>query len=201
MVVLSCVRSQAVNTGLKHHRMFMLFASKQLLLFFLGEIQFCTVSFFFFFFSSGQPHLGLVVYLIASPSPYTHNYVDATYRYSSCNAGSVVHHHHHHHQSLNLEGRWGTTDDFATSFLHFSLFSTALWDLPNSRPVHSLMLSSHLFVCLPGLLPPFTVPCKMVLARPDERETWPYHCSLRLRRSSCVPVACWMLARTLRSRK
>ena len=44
---------------------------------------------------------------------------------------------HHHHQSLNREGRWGTTDDFATSFLHFSLFSTVLWDLPNSRPVHS----------------------------------------------------------------
>ena len=32
------------------------------------------------------------------------------------------HHHHHHHQSLNREGRWGTTDDFATSFLHFSIF-------------------------------------------------------------------------------
>ena len=29
--------------------------------------------------------------------------------------------------SLNCEGRWGTTDVFATSFLHFSLFSTALW--------------------------------------------------------------------------
>ena len=70
--------------------------------------------------------------------------------------------HHHHHQSLNREGRWGTTDDFATSFLHFSLFSTALWDLPNSRPVRSLMLSSHLFLCPPCLLPPFTVPCKMV---------------------------------------
>ena len=55
--------------------------------------------------------------------------------------------HHLHHQSLNREGRWGTTDDFATSFLHFFLFSTALWDLPNSRPVHSLMLSSHLFLC------------------------------------------------------
>ena len=27
-------------------------------------------------------------------------------------------HHHHHNQSLNREGRWGTTDDFATSFLH-----------------------------------------------------------------------------------
>ena len=30
----------------------------------------------------------------------------------------VHHHYHHHHQSLS-EGRWGTTDDFATSFLHF----------------------------------------------------------------------------------
>ena len=50
-------------------------------------------------------------------------------------------HVHHHHQSLNRDGRWGTTDNFATSFLHFSLFSTALWDLPNSRPIHSLMLS------------------------------------------------------------
>ena len=61
--------------------------------------------------------------------------------------------HHHHHQSLNREGRWGTTDDFATSFLHFSLFSTALWDLPNSRPVHSLCClptsSSVCLVCFP----------------------------------------------------
>ena len=61
--------------------------------------------------------------------------------------------------------------------LHLSLFSTALWD---SRAVHSLMLSTHLFLCLPCLLPPFTVPCKMVLARPIEREMWQYHCvSLR----------------------
>ena len=81
------------------------------------------------------------------------------------------HHHHHYHLPLNREGRWGTTDDFATSFFHFFLFSTALWDLPNSRLVHSLILSSHLVLCLPCLLPPFTVPCKMVLARPDERET------------------------------
>ena len=33
------------------------------------------------------------------------------------------------HLSSNREGRRGTTDDFTTSFLHFSLFSTALWDL------------------------------------------------------------------------
>ena len=43
----------------------------------------------------------------------------------------------------------GTTDDF----LHFPLFSTALWDLANSRPVHSLMFSSHLFLWLPCLFP------------------------------------------------
>ena len=112
----------------------------------------------------------------------------------------TLHHHHHHYQSFNREGRWGTTDDFSTSFLHFPLFSTALWNLPNSRPVHSLMLSYHLFLCLPCLLPTFTVPCKMVLGRPDKRETWPYHCSLRLftivTRSSCGPTACWILART-----
>ena len=99
------------------------------------------------------------------------------------------HHHYHHHQSLNREGRWGTTDDFSTSFLHFSQFSFALWDLANSRPVHILTMSSHLFLCLPCLLPAFIVPYKMVLARPDERETRPYHCSLRLftivRGSSC----------------
>ena len=84
--------------------------------------------------------------------------------------GLPVCHHHYHHQSLKREGRWCATDDFVTSFLHLPLFSTALWDLSNSRPVHSLMLSSHLFLCLPCLLPPFTVPCKMVLARPDERK-------------------------------
>ena len=61
--------------------------------------------------------------------------------------------HHHHHLSLNRDGRWGTTDDFTTSFLYFSLFSTALWDLANSRPIHFLMLSSHLFHSLLFLLP------------------------------------------------
>ena len=80
-------------------------------------------------------------------------------------------HHDDQQLSLNREGRWGTTDDFTKSFRHFPLFSTALWDLANPRPVHSLMLSSHLFLYPHCLLPPFTVPCKIVLARPDERET------------------------------
>ena len=39
------------------------------------------------------------------------------------------------HLSLNHDGRWGITDDFTTSFLHFTLFSAALWDLAYSRPV------------------------------------------------------------------
>ena len=110
------------------------------------------------------------------------------------------HHYHHHHLFLNRVCRWGTTDDFATSFLHSSLFFTAFWDLANSRPGHSRMWSSYLFLFLPCLLSPYTVPCKVVLARPDERETWLYHCSLRLftmvRTSSCCSIACWILART-----
>ena len=107
---------------------------------------------------------------------------------------------HRHYLSLNHEGHQGTADNFTTSFLHFSLFTTALWDLAHSRPVHSLILSSYVFLCLPCLLPPFTVPCKMVLVRPDELETRSYHCSLHLftlvRKSSCGPIACWVLART-----
>ena len=73
--------------------------------------------------------------------------------------------HLHLHLSLNNEGRWGTTDDFKTSFLH-CLISTALWDLANSRPVHSLR-SFHLFL-FASSVPHFTVPCKMVLARPND---------------------------------
>ena len=83
-------------------------------------------------------------------------------------------------------------------FLRFSLCSTALWDLAISRPVHSLMLSSHLFFCQPCLLPPFIIPFKMVLGRPDERKTCPYHFSLHLftmvRVCSSGPIAFWILA-------
>ena len=42
----------------------------------------------------------------------------------------------HLHQSLHWEDRWGTTDDFTASFLHFNLFFTALLDFGKSRPVH-----------------------------------------------------------------
>ena len=61
--------------------------------------------------------------------------------------------------SLSCEGRLGATDDFLTRFPHFSVYPTAQWDSAKSRPVHSLMLSSHLFsVCL-VFFPLFTVPC------------------------------------------
>ena len=97
----------------------------------------------------------------------------------------------HLHLHLNREGGWGTTDDFTTSFLYFCQFTTALLDSPNSRPAHSLILSFHLIFYLSCLLPPFTVPCKVVLARHDEWETCPYHLSLRLltivRRFDCLP--------------
>ena len=80
-------------------------------------------------------------------------------------------------------------------FLCSSLPSGTLWTPGLSIPWCCLPI-----FCLPCLLPPFTVPCKMVLARPDERETWPYHCILRLftmvTRSSCGPIACWISART-----
>ena len=57
----------------------------------------------------------------------------------------------HLHLPLNHKGRSDATDYFTTSFLlfFFLLFSTALWDLANSRPVQSLMyLPTSSSICL-----------------------------------------------------
>ena len=103
-------------------------------------------------------------------------------------------------QSLNLGGRRGTTDDVATIHFHPSLSSAGLWESPKPIPVHFLMLSSHLLFCLPLLLAPFTIPCRIVFAMPEDLEIWPYHLSFRfftmVRRSSCTPIAFWILLRT-----
>ena len=102
--------------------------------------------------------------------------------------------------SLSLAGRWGTTVDFTTSFPLSSCFSAFRSMIFHSRPVCSLMLSSHCFLCLPLSLPPWTVPCRIVLPSPDDRETCPYHSSLRLftevRVSSYGPMAFPFLAFT-----
>ena len=82
-------------------------------------------------------------------------------------------------QSLNFGGRRGTTDDVATMPFHPSLSSAALRESPNPIPIHSLMLSSHLFYCLPLFLAPFTIPCRIVFAMPEDLEMWPYHLSFR----------------------
>ena len=54
----------------------------------------------------------------------------------------------------SLADRWGTTVDFTTSFLHSSRFSAFCSMMLHSRPVQSLMLSSHRFLCLPLCPPP-----------------------------------------------
>ena len=101
---------------------------------------------------------------------------------------------------ITLEGRRGTTDEFATIPFHLDLFSAALVELAKSIPVHSSILSSHLFFCLPLFLFPFTVPCRIVLAKPEDLETWPNHPSFlfltRVRSSSYSPMAAWIFLRT-----
>ena len=91
-----------------------------------------------------------------------------------------------------LEGRRDTTDDFVTIPFQLILFSAALVELAKSILVHSLILSSHLFFCLPLFLCPFTVPCRSVFAKPEDLETWPNHLSFRfltrIRSSSYSPI-------------
>ena len=101
---------------------------------------------------------------------------------------------------ITLLSRWGTTDDFETIPFHLVLFSAALVELAKSIPVHSLILSSHLFFCLPLLLFPFTVPCRIVFAKPEDIETWPNHLSFRFLtsvRSSSFSNGCLDLSANL----
>ena len=101
--------------------------------------------------------------------------------------------------SHNLAWLWGTIDDFATTPFHLVLSSAALVELAKSIPVYSLILSS-LFFCLPLLLFPFTVPCRIVFAKPEEHGTWPDYLSFRfftmVRSSSYSPVTAWIFLRT-----
>ncbi len=62
-----------------------------------------------------------------------------------------------------------------TIFCHLWQSSAVLWLLLKSRPVHSLMLSSHLFFCLPLYRFPGTVPCTIFLQRPLDLITCPNH--------------------------
>ena len=101
---------------------------------------------------------------------------------------------------ITLGGRRGTTDEFATIPFHLDLFSAALVELAKSIPVHSLILSSHLFFCLPLFLFPFTVPCRIVFAKAEDLETRPNHLSFRfltrVRSSSYSLMAAWIFLRT-----
>ena len=103
-----------------------------------------------------------------------------------------------------LVDRWGATDDLATSSLHSSRLSVFLMAAPSVMPVHSGMLSSHLFFCQPLLRPPCIVPCRIVLASPEDLVMCPYHFSLRcftvVKRSSWGPMACQFCFAPLRLR-
>ena len=95
--------------------------------------------------------------------------------------------------------RWGATD-IATLSLHLILFSASLRALQNFNPVHSEILFSQRFFCLPLLLPPCTVPCRIVLESPDDLDTCPNHFNLRfftvVKISSQGPMACLILSLT-----
>jgi len=89
---------------------------------------------------------------------------------------SVLCHHHHHHLSLDFFWCcWSTIKDLTITFLHLSLSSATFWDSAKFIPVHSRLLSSHLFDCLPHLRLPLTVPCRTVFATPSGNMAIPLH--------------------------
>ena len=64
---------------------------------------------------------------------------------------------------ITLEGRRGTKDNFATIPFHLVLYSAPLVELAKSFPVHSLILSSHLFFFLPLFRFLFSMPYRISL--------------------------------------
>ena len=79
---------------------------------------------------------------------------------------------------LRYEAR-RTKGKLATIAFHLVLFLAALVELTKSIPVHSLLLSSHLFFYLPLLLFPFTVLRRIVFPKPEDLEVWPNLLSFR----------------------
>ena len=67
---------------------------------------------------------------------------------------------------ITLRGRWPPQKTFLPFFLVMS--SAVLNELAKSLPGHYLILSSLLFFCLHYLLFPFNVPCRIVLAKPED---------------------------------
>ena len=111
--------------------------------------------------------------------------------------------HFHLHLSCCLADRWGTTGDFTITSRTSRSFPAFRSMKLHSRPVHSLILSSHrfffffffFFLCLP-LRPP---PCRIVVASPDDLLTCSHHfclCLFAEVRSLYGPMAFPILAFT-----
>ena len=96
---------------------------------------------------------------------------------------------------ISLAGHQGTTGICNNPFPSFPV-PAALVELAKSIPVHSLILSSNLLFCLPLFLFPFTVPCRIVFAKPEDLATWLNHLSFRfltrVRSSSYSPMVAWI---------
>ena len=85
----------------------------------------------------------------------------------------------------------GAPHDVTTNLRHSSLSSAFLTVSLSPKPVHSQMLSSHRFLCLPLPLPPCTVPWRNVLAghcaRWEKKGQYGYSGSERFQQDGILP--------------
>ena len=99
-----------------------------------------------------QTHTRARAYAHTYTHTHTHTHTPRTHTHTHARTHT---HTHLSYLSRSLADCWGTTVDFTISFLHSSQFSAFRSMIFHSRPVHSLMLSSHrfLFVSLLALFP------------------------------------------------
>ena len=94
-------------------------------------------------------------------------------------------------QSLNLDDRWGITDDVATIPFHLSLSSAALRESQNSLHVYSLMFSSSVFLSflfLPLPTAEFSSPFQRILRCGYTSPEFPFVTMVRIiiTHSNCI---------------
>ena len=95
---------------------------------------------------------------------------------------------------IALEGCRDTTDEFATIPFHLVLFSAALVELAKLILFHSFILSFQLFFCLPFVLCPYTVPCRIAFAKPEDIQMWRNYLSFHVLTGSEVHhILQWLL--------
>ena len=101
--------------------------------------------------------------------------------------------------SSSIPWLWGSLRYHRWLCNQFSPVFPVLHRPPELSEPQACPFPDAVFLCLPFVFPPFTAPCEMALARPDEWGIWPHQCSteqLCHRKTMWQPCGWWRHEKT-----